>query len=238
VTAREEKERRAALRTPTDDEIEAFLLRRPEVLRENPALLARLAAPDRHDGDGKVVDLQRHMLDRLGGEVRRLRDTQGALLAASRTNLATQAQIHQAVIALLDAPGREHFLHAVTQDLPQILDLDAMALVIEGRAPGPKWIGGSDIRLLRRGEVEKLLGAGRDIVLRTETERSESLFGPATDLVRSDALVRLDLGSDHPPALLAFGARVPTRFHPGQGTELLRFLCRVIERLLRLWLAR
>lgn len=238
MTAREGKEKAAAARTPTDDEIEAFLQRRPEVLRDNPALLARLLPPDRHDGDGKIADLQRHMLDRLGGEVRRLRDTQGALLAASRSNLATQGQIHQAVMAALEAPGREHFLHTLTQDLPQILDLDAVALAVEARAPGPAWAQGSDIRLLSRGGVERMLGTGRDILLRTETERARGLFGPAADLVRSDALVRLDLGPEQPPALLAFGARAPGRFHPGQGTELLRFLCRVIERLLRLWLAR
>jgi uncharacterized protein YigA (DUF484 family) len=238
MTAREGTERAVAARTPTDEEIEAFLLRRPEVLRDNPALLARLAPPDRHDGDPKVADLQRYMLDRLGGEVRRLRDTQGALIAASRSNLATQAQIHQAVVAALEAPGREHFLHTLTQDLPQILDLDAVALAVEAPAPGPSWAQGTDVRLLSLGGVERMLGAGRDILLRTETQRAQTLFGPAADLVRSDALVRLDLGPEHPPGLLAFGARAPGRFHPGQGTELLRFLCRVIERLLRLWLAR
>jgi len=238
MAAREEKDRKAPSRAPTDEEIEAYLARNPMLLRDNPALLAGLAAPDRHPGDAKVVDLQRHMVDRLSGEVRRLRDTQGAILAASRTNLATQGQIHEAVLALLDANDTGHFLHAVARDLPQILDLDAVSLALESEPPGPRWSTGGDVRLLPKGRVDRLLGEGRDIVLRTETEDAEMLFGPAAGLVRSDALVRLDLGAGKAPALLAFGARNPGRFHPGQGTEILRFLCRVLERLLVLWLAR
>lgn len=238
MAAREEKDRTPPSRAPTDEEIEAYLLRNPGLLRDNPALLAGLTPPDRHAGDDKVSDLQRHMLDKLSGEVRRLRDTQGALLAASRTNLATQGQIHEAVLALMEAADIGHFLHAVARDLPQILDLDAVSLALEAEAPGPDWSTGGDVRFLPKDRVDRLLGEGRDVVLRTETEDSEMLFGPAAGLVRSDALVRLDLGPSHPPALVGFGARSAGRFHPGQGTEILRFLCRVLERLLVLWLAR
>ncbi len=238
MAAREEKDRQTPSRAPTDEEIEAYLLRNPALLRDNPALLAGLSPPDRHADDDKVVDLQRHMVDRLSGEVRRLRDTQGAILAASRTNLATQGQIHEAVLALLDAADVAHFLHALTRDLPQILDLEAVSLAIEAEAPGPNWSEGGDARLLPAGRVDDLLGEGRDVVLRTETRDGEMLFGPAAGLVQSDALVRLDLGPGGPAGLIAFGARSPGRFHPGQGTEILRFLCRVLERLLVLWLAR
>ena len=36
--------------------------------------------------------------------------------------------------------------------------------------------------------------------------------------------------------VLAFGSRERTRFHSGQATELLQFLARVLEKLIRVWL--
>ena len=41
-----------------------------------------------------------------------------------------------------------------------------------------------------------------------------------------------------PPALLAMGARDERRFHPGQGTELLGFLARVVSGCIKGWLER
>jgi len=37
-------------------------------------------------------------------------------------------------------------------------------------------------------------------------------------------------------ALLAFGSREEERFHPGQGTELLSFLARILTHAMRSWL--
>ena len=60
--------------------------------------------------------------------------------------------------------------------------------------------------------------------------------GAAAGLVRSDALIRLDIAEAAPPTLIAFGSRQPDHFHPGQGTELLNFLARVLEITIRAWL--
>ena len=48
-------------------------------------------------------------------------------------------------------------------------------------------------------------------------------------MVRSAALLRLNLPSVKRSALLAFGVRHEERFMPGQGTELLSFLARIVE---------
>ncbi|HTR84696.1 MAG TPA: DUF484 family protein, partial [Reyranella sp.] len=60
----------------------------------------------------------------------------------------------------------------------------------------------------------------------------------ASTLVRSQALLRLQLRRDAPQGVLAFGSRTPDKFHPGQGTELLTFLGKVVELTFRGWLDR
>ncbi|HZD25231.1 MAG TPA: DUF484 family protein, partial [Alphaproteobacteria bacterium] len=64
----------------------------------------------------------------------------------------------------------------------------------------------------------------------------EGVFGPAAGLVRSMALVRLSTSPRSPVGLMALGSRDAAKFQSGQGTELLAFLGRFLERLLRAWL--
>jgi uncharacterized protein YigA (DUF484 family) len=54
--------------------------------------------------------------------------------------------------------------------------------------------------------------------------------------VQSQALLRVDISMDTPPAILAFGSRDPHMFTDGQGTELISFLAGVVERNFRHWL--
>ena len=63
-----------------------------------------------------------------------------------------------------------------------------------------------------------------------------ALFGSAAGLVRSQALLRLDVSEHAPVGLLCIGTRRSDKFHPGQGTELLSFLARVTELTFAAWL--
>jgi uncharacterized protein YigA (DUF484 family) len=84
--------------------------------------------------------------------------------------------------------------------------------------------------------VDELIGPGRDIVLTRNRPGERAVFGGATGLVRSSALMRLRFGSQGPVGVLALGSRRDEMFHPGQGTELLCFLARVLELCVRAWL--
>jgi uncharacterized protein YigA (DUF484 family) len=48
-------------------------------------------------------------------------------------------------------------------------------------------------------------------------------------LTPAAALARVRCGADVPAGVLAFGSRRDNAFHPGQGTELLRLLAKVVE---------
>jgi uncharacterized protein len=54
--------------------------------------------------------------------------------------------------------------------------------------------------------------------------------------VRSEALLRMHPSIHCPTGVLAIGSRAEGTFDPGQGTELLAFLGRVVELCIRTWL--
>jgi uncharacterized protein YigA (DUF484 family) len=89
---------------------------------------------------------------------------------------------------------------------------------------------------LELGTVDDLIGRGRSVTLVKTTKSQAALFGAASGLIRSQALIRLSVSRKTPPALLALGSRRPEQFREGQRTELLTFLARALERCIRTWL--
>ena len=86
-------------------------------------------------------------------------------------------------------------------------------------------------------EAYMALGPGghRQVTLREAVPAADAIFGDAGRNVRSEALVKLDLGEGR-RGLLAFGAEDPNRFSPEHGDDLLAFFGGVVERSLRRWL--
>jgi hypothetical protein len=212
-----------------------YLRQHPEFLLRHPELLDTQVAPARRKGDG-VADLQQFMVERLRRDVARLKADQDDLLANSRDNLSTQDRIHKAVLALLGAPTIEHFVEIIATDLAVLLDVDAVALCVEAIGGKAKKLQLDGVQVLAPGAVDRVLGTDRAALLRDDTTGDAEIFDSGAGLVRSDALIRLRIGDGAPPGLVAFGTRHPGYFDPGQGTELLHFLARIIEHCLRAWL--
>jgi len=214
----------------------AWLRQHPDFLANHPELVEFLTPPAAHQGAG-VVDMQRFMLQRLQGENARLYDAADELITAGRSNMSAQGMTHRAVLALLDATGFEHLVHIATQDCPELLDVDVITLSVECTGPLPTHLAAGGVFAIRPGDVDALVGEGREVNLRPQSRDGEAIFGPATDLVKSDALARLSLGAEGPHGVLALGCREPGKFSPGQGTELLAFFARAVEAGLRQWLS-
>lgn len=215
----------------TAPQIVAWLRQNPDMLERHPELVDFLTPPSAH-GTG-VVDMQRYMVQRLQGENARLYDAADELISLGRNNMSAQAATHRAVLALLETTGFEHLIHIATKDCPELLDVDVVTLSIESDAPLSPLFVNAGIGVVRPGDVEALMN-GREVNLRPLSRDGEAIFGPATDLVKSDGLARLTI--DGRPAILALGCREPGKFHPGQGTELLGFFARALESCIRQWL--
>ncbi len=216
---------------PSGEEVRDYLGRHPDFLSRNPELLEALSTPSRWSGDG-VVDMQQFMLERLRGEIDSLRGCAQDVIETSRTNMSAQTRVHAAVLALLTAKDFDHLLRTIAEDLPLLLDVDVVAICFEtGGAGGmaAMELVSPLIRRLEAGRVDDIIGPDRDVALFREMADDGALFGGGASLVRSAALSRLRPGTTTPDGLLALGSRGNT-FHPGQGTDLITFLGRVIER--------
>ena len=220
----------------TDERVAAYLQDNPDFLSRNPDVLRMMAPPDRKFGDG-VSDIQTAMIGQLRTEIARLNARQDEIILTSRANLNTQGRVHECVVALLAAKSFEQAMQIVTTDFAVMLDLDVVTLCIEAEEGAPSPFRMSGLRMLAAGGVEATMGENKRVRLHSDAPADPEIFGGGATLVRSAAFIRLDISDYTPPALIAFGARRPGKFHAGQGTELLNFLGRVVEHDIRLWLS-
>ena len=211
----------------SESAVAAYLRDHPDFLLRNPDLLEALAPPARWSGDS-VVDMQQYLIKRNRHEMDELRDCAQDVIETSRSNMSTQTRAHAAVLALLATRQWGDIVHVVSHDWPLLLDVDVVRLALELTTPPDTRLVQGDVAKLAVGAIDRLLGDDQDVRLFPELNDDGSLFGSGAGLVRSAALVRMRPSDKLPAGLLALGAR-GTTFHPGQGTELLTFLCRVLE---------
>lgn len=212
-----------------------YLRRHPDFLTRHPALLDVLQPPERRDGDN-VLDLQHAMVARLRDDLAELRGQHDELIYTGRANLASQARVHEAILALLAAPTFEHLIETATSDLAVILDLDAAILCVEAEDAALPHVRNGGLRQVPPGLIEEVMGGARSSLLQDDVEGDRRIFDGAAGLVRSQALLRLGISPSCPRAMLALGSRQPDHFHTGQGSELLGFLAGALALVIRGWL--
>lgn len=234
-TAKAGSAKKAGSGLPTAAQVIAYLRRHPDFLLRHPELLDAQQAPSRHQGKD-VVDLQQVMVEKLRRDVARLRADQDEIVANSRDNLNTQDRIHLAVLNLLEAESFEQFIEILTGDLVLLLDVDVVNLCMEMTDFSVSDTNVDGIQILEPGTVDRVMGTHQTVLLRDDVDGDPEIFGGCAELVRSDALLRLHISSAAPHGLIAFGTRHPGYFHPGQATELLTFLGKIIEFGIRSWL--
>ncbi len=224
---------------PAAAEVLDYLRRHPDFLVAHPDLLSVLTPPRLDRGD-RVVDMQHFMVQHQRAEIARLKSQQKSLIATSRANLAGQARIHAAVLAILAATSFEQLIQIVTTDLANLLDADVVTIAVERQAssqtPQRPRIQHNGVQILDFGTVSDVLGPERDVLLQTDIQGDVRLFGDGAGLVRSAALLRLPVSAKAPAGMLCIGMRKPGKFHAGQGTELLSFLARALGITIAAWL--
>jgi len=206
----------AAASLPDPEAVIAFLRAHPEFLAERPELF-RLINPPRRIHDETIAD---HMAAMLGAERRRTRSLEAeidAAVSAGRDGHGLTIRVRLAVLALMRATD---VVDTVTQELPALLGIETCSLLSETPdRPG--------VFRLPRGAVSRLLGAGRDSLIRTAPVETETLHQEAASLVTRDALVRVPIWTGV-PTLLTLGARDAQTLPAKQATATLTFLGRAV----------
>jgi len=213
------------------------ILSDPSVILDDPEVMrALLVGQDSGKGEN-VVDLRGVFVARLESRLDRLEDTHRNVIAAAYENLSGTNQIHRAVLALLDAANFAEFLQVLDHDVANILGVDMIRLGLEA----PESIQNPVVITLPEKGVAAYITGGHDnparqVTLRAAPEAKTALYGADAIDIRSEAILRLDLGQGLYGGLVAFGSSDPKRFSPDQGTDLLMFLAQSLERILRRWL--
>ena len=229
------------------DKLRDQLLEDPESILQDRDLMKALVDANERNRAENVVDLRGVAMDRLERRYQRLEDTHQSVIAAAYENLSGNRQIQRAVLALLEPLDFTEFLKTLQGEVADILQVSAIRLCLESSSSGRKTQKqlaqeyGAVLGFFEPGSIEEYLTFGRNMSARAVTLRqvsaaSETLFGEKAAWVRSEALMRLDLGAGNLPGMLALGSEDAHQFHPNQGTDLLSFLGAAFERALRRWL--
>lgn len=218
----------------TKDEVIDFLTGNPDFLNRNPELYDILTPPKEKTQRG-VVDFQHYMVRRLKEDRDDIIQSAREMIETTRSNTHNLSRVHTVVLALLEAGNFEDFIHTITMDTAGILGVDIVTLVIENDSGSIPHINLTGIRIAAPGVVAAKMGKNH-VLLETGVSGSEALYGAGAAMVKSQALLRLNIGKGIPSSLIAFGSRDPDMFLPDHATDLVTFLGGVIERCFRAWL--
>ena len=217
------------------DSVIEFLRARPDFFARHPEALQNLTLPNRALSDG-VVDFQTAIIERLRDETKVLRQEREDLLVTARANQQSMSRIQECILAILAAKAFEQLIQSVTTDFAVMLDLDMVMLCVEADEDGPRMLKTQGLVMLQTGAIDGYFSGNQRMLLRSDVDGDPEIFGGGATLIRSDALVRLDISKSSPAGLIAFGSRDADRFNPGQSTELVGFLTHVLEHVIRAWL--
>ncbi|MFL6750306.1 MAG: DUF484 family protein [Sphingomicrobium sp.] len=171
-----------------------------------------------------------HLRQRLGA----VEEANEDLIAFARGHSGAVASIHAAVLAAVETDSVDGLLHVVTQEWPLILGIDAVALSLIVGDRGFRADGGG-VQMVDPMILRRAIGQVDGVEMRT-VERGHPLFGPACDLIRAEALIRIDCEPPLPCGLLALGQRAELSLDARHGSELLMFLGGSLAAMIRKWL--
>jgi uncharacterized protein YigA (DUF484 family) len=219
----------------TPETVMEWLRANPKFLEQYPDAIDVLTPPAERKKGGGIADFQHYLVKRLKEDRDQVLNTSRDIMETARSNMNNTTRIHHAVLRLLECQSFTEFIETITSDMATQLDVDICTLVVEAEHGNIPHIHVHGIRMVPEGTIDSWL-SGAPSLLQSDISGIESIYGGGATLVRSQALMRVDIARDTPPALLAFGSRDPHLFADGQGTELITFLTRVVERLFRMWL--
>lgn len=231
---------------PISEDVREQLINTPETILEDHDMMRALIAANERAMGSNIVDLRGIAMERLEDRLDRLEDTHRSVIAAAYENLAGMNVIHRAVLHMLSHTDFEAFLADLDSEIADILRVDCLRLVLEtaqegDASPALHKLNGV-LTTAGQGFCDAYAGhrfhAGApSVTLRQVQEQDDKLYGDSGYWIRSEALIRLDLGEGNLPGMLVMGAEDPHQFKPGQGTDLLAFFGGVFERAMRRWLA-
>ncbi len=220
-----------------DIDVGRYLRDNPQFFARNPDVLKTLQNPGARAHTDGVVDLQAVMVERLRNEIQNLAACTQDVIETSRNNMTSLTRTHAAVLAVLSAHDGAHMARIISDDLPLLLDVDRVVFGFEQDIKAEAALRLPGARMFPHGFIDDQVGEGGDVLLQRDLLDGDLIFGEHATAVRSAGLARLRPGAHMAMGLLALGANTTGAFHPGQASDLLNFLARVVEKTFQKWLS-
>lgn len=182
----------------------------------------------------QVIQFEERAVARLRERLGAVEEANQDLIAFARGHSGAVASIHAAVLAAIEADGLDSLLHVVTQEWPLILGIDAVALALVAGDQGFR-ADGNGVQPVEPQLLARAIRKVEGVVMRT-VPRGHPLFGPACDLIRAEAIIRIDCGPPLPAGVIALGQRSAQSLDARHGSELLLFLGHSLAAIIRRWL--
>ncbi len=210
--------------TLSETEVADYLMQHPDFLIRHGAVLDHLLPPGRELGDS-VSDFQRFLVQRLKGQVERLREDQQALIAVGHENDMNIGRILGAALRLTEARSLEQLAAMISDEIPALCGVDRAVLAIESDDLALP----QSVARLAPGLLDHWLGPA-DTLLQSYAAPHAELFGVDANAMRSLALLRVEAGQHQPLGVIAFGSHDPEWFSPDQATDFIAFLAGIVSR--------
>ena len=229
-------------------EIRQKILDNPgSVLNDREVMRALIQAGDEAINPN-VIDLRSVAIKKLEQRLDNLEGHNNSIISAAYDNIATTDLFHRAILALLTPNSFSEFLDYLRGDWAESLrctvarlcleaprvDLDDMPVLQREFGPG--------VVFLQKDEVDFYITLGREeetprpITLRQVNRGVSKIHGEYADDIRSEALLKIDLGNGSRPGLIVLSSDKPEQFEPNHATDLLVFYGSVFERVIQRWL--
>ena len=182
---------------------------------------------------GRVISFDDRAVAKLRDRLGEAESARADLLAFARGHSGAVASIHRAVLAGLEAGSLDELLTVVTFDWPTMLGLDSvvLALVVGDQAFRADRNG---VQVLARPIVNRALAPLGAVEMRN-VARGHPMFGVDAEMVRSEALIRIDSPMPLPYGLLILGQHGAQTLDTPHGGDLLLFLGQSLAAMIRRW---
>ncbi|GLQ36092.1 tyrosine recombinase XerC [Amylibacter marinus] len=229
-------------------EIRTRILADPDALLNDQEVMRALVSASDPSANNNVIDLKSVVLRRLEERLDEMEGQKSTILSAAYENISTTNQVHRAILEVLGPNTFTGFLEFLRGPWAESLQVSVARLCLEAPAvpltdmPPLQREFGPGVVFLQRGEIDYYITLGRDTAARPITLRQvkkgvPKIHGVHAENIRSEALLKIDLGPGNRPGMIMLGSDNPDQFVPNMGTDLLVFYGSVFERLVQSWLA-
>ena len=229
-----------------DDQLrEEILAKAHEILNDETLLRALIEASDKNLGS-KIVDLRSVAMQKMDGELKKLKRSNQQVIATAYENLVGMKQVHQVVLKSLEQNNFDEFITNLDTEACNILSVDCIKIGLETHSSlqnNEKY----DSKLSKLLDlypvnfVDTYISQGEnnntdDVILRPTPKGSEQLYGKVSKNLKSEGCIKLRIGNKKIIGILALASKEREKFTAQQGVELLKFMGSVFERRISHWL--